>query len=67
MTVLDGLKAGKTQRRIAEDVWGAERVAAEWDPDGWMRSQVRRWTRKAGALADGGWRELVPRDPPEEE
>ena len=66
MTVLDGLREKRTQRRIAEEVWGAERVAAEWDPDGWMRSQVRRWVRKANALAAGGWRELVPRDPPDD-
>ena len=26
-----------------------------------MRSQVRRWIPKARALADGGWREYVPR------
>ena len=64
--VLDGLKAGKTQRLIAEDIWGAQRVAAEWHPDGWMRSQVKRWVVKARALADGGWRDLVPRNLPGE-
>jgi len=26
-----------------------------------MRAQVRRWIPKAQALADGGWRDLVPR------
>ena len=41
--VLDGQRAGKTQRQIAEDIYGAAEVAAKWHPDGWMRSQVRRW------------------------
>ena len=63
LNVTDGLAAGRTQRGIAEDVWGAEAVAREWDPDGWMRSQVRRWIAKARALADGGWRDHVPRGP----
>ena len=34
-------------------------------PDGWMRSQIRRWIPKARALAEGGWRDLVPRHVPE--
>ena len=61
MRVLDGLRAEKTQRQIAEDIYGADKVAAEWHSDGWMRSQVRRWIPKARAMADGGWRDLVPR------
>ena len=36
-----GLRAEKTHRQIAEDVFGADAVAAKWHPDGWMRSQVR--------------------------
>ncbi|MYH60170.1 MAG: DUF2285 domain-containing protein, partial [Boseongicola sp. SB0675_bin_26] len=63
LAVTDGLAAGRTQRGIAADVWGAEAVAREWAPDGRMRAQVRRWTRKARALADGGWRDHVPRGP----
>ncbi len=61
MTVLAGLGAGKTPRGIAEDIWDEEDVAATWTSDSWMRSQVRRWVPKAEALADGGWREFVPR------
>ena len=60
--VLDGLRADKTHRQIAEDIYGVEEVAAEWHTDGWMRSQVRRWIAKARALVEGGWRDLVPRD-----
>ena len=66
MKALDGKRAGKTQREIAEDIYGAAKVAAEWHPDGWMRSQIRRWTDKARALVDGGWRDLAPRDGPDE-
>ena len=61
MTVLTGLGAGKKPRGIAEDIWGEKDVAETWYSDSWMRSQVRRWIPKAEALADGGWRELVPR------
>lgn len=53
--VMRAIDAGRTQRMIAEDVWG-EAVAAEWGPDSWMRSRVRRLIPKARALADGGWR-----------
>ena len=66
MKVLDGLRAEKTHRQIAEDVFGADEVAAKWHPDGWMRSQVRRWIPRAKALAEGGWRDLVPRYVPAE-
>lgn len=66
MTVLDGLRAGKKPRGIAEDIWEKEDVAKVWASDSWMRSQVRRWVAKAEALAAGGWRELVPRSLPEE-
>ena len=61
MTVLAGVGAGKKPRGIAEDIWGKEDVARIWASDSWMRSQVRCWIPKAPALADGGWREFVPR------
>ena len=41
--VLDGLRAGKTHRGVAQDIWGEARVAEVWGSDSWMRSQVRRW------------------------
>ena len=66
MTVMDALRAGKKPRGIAEDIWKKEDVAKVWASDSWMRSQVRRWVRKAQALATGGWRDLVPRALPEE-
>ena len=61
--MLDSLAAGKTPRGIAQDIWGKEDVAAVWTSESWMRSQVRRWIPKAQALAEGGWRDLVPRQP----
>ena len=61
MKVLDGLRAKKKPRQIAEDIFGAERVAAEWSTGDWMRSQLRRWIDKAEALDQGGWRDLAPR------
>ena len=64
--VMGGLRRGRKPRPIAVDVWGADRVADEWRTGDWMRSQIRRWRPKAEALAGGGWRELVPRRPPEE-
>ena len=61
MTVMERLKAGRTPRGIAMEVWGAEAVESEWGSDSWMRAQVRRWIRKARALAEGGWRDHRPR------
>ena len=66
LTVMEGLRAGKKPRGIAEDIWKKEDVAAVWASDSWMRSQVRRWVKKAQTLAEGGWRELVPRGLAEE-
>ena len=37
-----GLRAGKGLRAVAIDLFGAERVGAEWTPDGPMRARVRR-------------------------
>ena len=50
MTALSLHEAGATQREIAAALWGAERVAREWHPDGWMRSAVRRRLAAARAL-----------------
>ena len=59
------LSPRRARRRQASPVYaaifGAEEVKAEWYADGGMRSQIRRWIPKARAMADGGWRDLVPR------
>ena len=49
MTALALHEAGATQREIAAALWGAERAAAEWGPDGWMRAALRRRLGKAHA------------------
>ena len=61
MKVLDGLREGRKPRQIAVEIFGAERVRAEWYAHGGMRSQIRPWIPKARAMADGGWCDLAPR------
>ena len=61
MKAMVGLRADRKPRQIAVDIYGADEVKSNWYPDSGMRSQVRRWIDKARALADGGWRDLVPR------
>ncbi|NKB55105.1 MAG: DUF2285 domain-containing protein [Alphaproteobacteria bacterium] len=51
--------AGKSQRQIAIDLFGAEVVEAEWHADSWIRSRVRWNIRKALQLMEGGYRDLL--------
>ena len=54
LIALDGQRAGKSMREIAEDVFGAERVAAEWYADGGVRLRTRRVIQKArGRMPNG--------------
>ena len=62
---MDGLGAKMPPRSMAERIWGRKRVDEEWSSESWMRAQIRRWIPKAKALAEGGWRDLVPRNMPE--
>ncbi len=41
---------GLTRRQIAERLWGRERVAEDWWPDGWMQARVKRRFRKVHAM-----------------
>ena len=59
LAVLDGRLAGKSWREVAVELYGVKHVAAEWDPDSWMRSRVRRLGRRAHGLMQGGYRDLV--------
>ena len=59
LTVLDARLAGKSWRETAVDLYGAQRVAAEWHTESWMRSLVRRRDKKARFLMEGGYRDLV--------
>ena len=49
-----GLRAGKSLREIAIDLYGVEEVAAGWHRDGWMRAMVRRLVGRARAGSGGG-------------
>lgn len=51
---LAGIRSGKSTREIAVDLWGADQVAADWDPDGWMWAKVRRLVRHARAATGAG-------------
>lgn len=53
MKVLEGLRAKKTHRQIAVDIFGVREVKAKWYTDGGMRSQVRQWIAKAKAHGRG--------------
>ena len=50
LTVLDPRLAGKSWRATAVDLYGAKRVAADWNTDAWIRSRVRRRGKKARML-----------------
>ena len=53
--VLAGLRAGKSTREIAVELYGADLVAAEWpDYDGALRARMRRLARRARAVSDKG-------------
>lgn len=59
LIALDGDLAGKSERQIAEDLFGRERVVAEWGSDSWMRSRVRRRLAKGRKLAASGYRDIA--------
>ena len=50
MKALAAREAGRTLREIAILFWGADRVAAEWHPESWMRSRIKRRLRKARGI-----------------
>ena len=49
---LAGLRSGKSMREIAVDLYGADRVAADWHADSGMRAQVQRLADLARAAPD---------------
>lgn len=59
LQVLDALHAGASQREIALTLFGSERVARYWEPDGDLRAQVRYLIRRGRELARGGYRKLL--------
>ena len=54
LIALEGHRAGKSLREIAEDLFGAEVVAADWGPDSGVRARTRRLLHKARVYAERG-------------
>ena len=60
LRVYDGLSAGASQRDIAIALYGARRVADEWQGDSdAMRAYIRRLIKTARSLASGGYRQHI--------
>jgi hypothetical protein len=60
LRVHDALRAGASQREIAEVLFGDERFAREWhDASDSLRSRIRRLVRDARRMAAGGYRSLL--------
>ena len=56
LQALDGFLAGASQREIADALFGAERVRADWsDPGDHLRDRVRRAIRRGRTLMNGGY------------
>ena len=61
--VLAGLRSGKSLRRIAIDLYGADRVGADWHGPSGMRAKVGRLVNRARAAPDEGPDEAGPGTP----
>lgn len=60
LVAFDGLTGGKTRREIAVDLFGLERVRAEWsDPNRGMLERVRYRVRRGLSMVNGGYRTLL--------
>lgn len=60
LRVHDALQAGASQREIAIELYGADRVGSGWEGGAEsLRLRVRRLARDARALAAGGYRALL--------
>ncbi|MXN30526.1 DUF2285 domain-containing protein [Delftia sp. CH05] len=63
LQALDATLAGASLREVAEGLFGADAVAADWHADGDMRARVRRLARRGDALMRGGYRRLAQLPP----
>lgn len=59
LQALDGVLAGASQRRIAQVLYGGERVRQDWHADSALRGQLRHCLACAFALTRGGYRNLA--------
>jgi len=59
LQALDAALAGASLREIAEGLFGADAVAADWHADGDLRARVRRLVRRGDAPMRVGFRRLA--------
>ncbi|MBH1449355.1 DUF2285 domain-containing protein [Stenotrophomonas maltophilia] len=59
LQALDATLAGASLREVAEGLFGADAVAADWHKDSALRARVRRLVRRGEALMRGGYRSLA--------
>lgn len=64
LQAFDATLAGASLREVAEGLFGADAVAADWHADGELRARVRRLVRRGTALMRGGYRRLAQIDVP---
>lgn len=60
---LDASLAGASLREVAEGLFGADAVVADWHKDSALRARVRRLVRRGDALMRGGYRRLAQLPP----
>ena len=63
LQALDATLAGASLREVAEGLFGADAVAADWHADSALRARVRRLVRRGDALMRGGYRRLAQLPP----
>lgn len=60
LIAIDGEQTGATRREIATVIYGAGRVAEEWnDPSGRLKAVIKRDVLRGRRLVAGGYRQLV--------
>lgn len=59
LQALDATQAGASLREVAEGLFGAKEMAANWHADSALRARVRRLVQRGRTLVNGGYRELV--------
>ncbi|WP_187442543.1 DUF2285 domain-containing protein [Enterobacter hormaechei] len=59
LQALDATLAGASLREVAEGLFGADAVAADWHKDSALRARVRRLVRRGDELMHGGYRRLA--------
>ncbi|EIV2911319.1 MULTISPECIES: DUF2285 domain-containing protein [Serratia] len=63
LQALDATQAGASLREVADGLFGADAVAADWHKDSALRARVRRLVRRGDALMHGGYRRLAQLPP----